>query len=258
MNTATREETAAMTLEMEPVKAQQLPAIQPTGALSVDSPAGIMFSAMARGMSLADMREVLSLQREWDADQAAKLHAKAMAGFKSEAVQVVRSKLITDGPLRGKKHAELSDITDAVTEALSKYGLSATYRVVEDSKDWIKIGCRIKHEAGHVEETQFGGPIDTGPGRNAMQARKSSVTYLERITLLLALGLSEADADDDGAGGPKDDQSQALLDKFRAASMEGTAALRKLYNDEQPPDAFWAQHSKSLKAAAKKADEAAQ
>lgn len=174
------------------------------GALAEGSPAGIMLTALSRGVPPSDIREMLALQREWDADQARKLHAKAMAGFKSEAVRVVRNVTIKDGPLKGKKHADLFAVTDAATEALSKYGLSATFRVVQDDRDWIKIACCIKHEAGHVEETQFGGPIDAGPGRNAIQARKSTVTYLERITLLLALGLSESDADDDGAlGGGK-------------------------------------------------------
>lgn len=144
---------------------------------------------------------LLAIKERWDAAEARQAYNEAFARFKSESIAVIRNITIKDGPLKGKKHADLFSITDAATEALSKYGLSASYRVVEDSKDWIRIACVIKHSLGHSEEVSFSGPVDTGPGRNAIQARKSSVTYLERITLLLALGLAEQDADDDGAAG---------------------------------------------------------
>lgn len=153
------------------------------------------------GFSVEKLMALLDVKERWDANEARRLYNEAFAAFKAETVRVVRNITIKDGPLKGKKHADLFSITDACTEALSKHGLSASYRVLEDAKDWIRIACVIKHAAGHSEETSFSGPVDNGPGRNAIQARKSSVTYLERVTLLLALGLAEQDADDDGAGG---------------------------------------------------------
>lgn len=51
----------------------------------------------------------------------------------------------------------------------------------------------------------MGGAPDTGPGRNAIQARGSAKSYLERYTLTAILGLSAQDSDDDGAGGKKTD-----------------------------------------------------
>lgn len=153
---------------------------------------------------LVMLKETNEIARQDRAEAAARAFAAAMAGFKAESVKVIRNRDIKDGPLKGKKHADLFSVVDAATQALSKHGLSATWRTVSDSHDWITIACVIKHVDGHSEETQFGGPIDTGPGRNAIQARKSSVSYLNRITLLLALGLAEQDADDDGAGGPQD------------------------------------------------------
>ena len=191
-------------------------------------------------------------ERELRAESARNAYAEAMAAFKAEGVKVVRSKLITDGPLKGKKHADVFSVVDAATDAMSKHGLSATWETLQDDKDWIKIACRIKHVAGHSESVAFGGPVDTGPGRNAIQARKSTVSYLNRITMELALGLAEQDEDDDGAGG-----EDALLQGFRDASLEGTAALRKHYEKVQPSDDWWGKHSKALKDAAKLADSGA-
>lgn len=245
MTATTTAEAGALTLEVETSDtARSVPVVQQTGAVAMNSPAGLMMAAKASGMSLADMREVLALQREWDADQGSKAFAAAMAEFKKESIRVIRNITIKDGPLKGKKHADLFAITDACVEAMAKHGLSHTFRPVETTQTWIKIACCIHHSAGHTKEIEFDGPVDTGPGRNAIQARKSSVIYLERITLLMALGLSESDADDDGrtgGGAPEVDVSavgNALCDSL-------LARLEKTATDKEAAD-LWAEGSKAL------------
>lgn len=231
--------------------------------------------AMQNGATAAEVKALVELQiqmdnhkremrrlddereREQRAEAARNAYAAAIAAFKAEGVKVIRSKTITDGPLKGKKHADVFGVVDAATEALSKHGLSATWETLQDDKDWIKIACRIKHVAGHSEAVAFGGPVDTGPGRNAIQARKSTVSYLNRITMELALGLAEADADDDGGGGKgsaTDAGEDAILDAFQDAALGGTASLRKHYDEHTPTEAFWAKHNRALKQAAAKAD----
>jgi hypothetical protein len=49
----------------------------------------------------------------------------------------------------------------------------------------------------------MGAAPDTGPGRNAIQARGSAKSYLERYTLLAATGTAAADQDNDGNGAGK-------------------------------------------------------
>jgi len=144
-------------------------------------PDSLLQIAVERGDSIEVLTKLLDLKDRYDAKLALEAFNTAFAKFKAENVQVMRNKLITDGPLKGKKHAELADVCDAATEAMARHGLSTSWRVVQDDKDWIKVACKVRHAAGHSEETEFGGPIDTGPGRNPIQARKSSVTYLERI-----------------------------------------------------------------------------
>lgn len=160
-------------------------------------------------------------EREQRAEAAREAYNEAMAAFKAEAPRVVRSKDITDGPLKGKKHADLFAVTSAVTALMSKHGLTASWAPLEDSEKWIRIECRVKHVAGHSEAVAFGGPVDTGPGRNAIQARKSTSSYLQRLTLELALGLAESDADDDGNGGGHD--ITALLVDLGKTTTDGAA-----------------------------------
>lgn len=207
--------------------------------LAMLDPGALLSIAVQRGDGIEVLTKLMDLKDRHDATQARIAFNHAFAKFKAENVQVLRNKLITDGPLKGKKHAELSDVCEAATEAMSRHGLSTSWRVVQDDRDWIKVACRVKHAAGYSEETEFGGPIDTGPGRNAIQARKSSVTYLERITMLLALGLAEYDADDDGAaGGQQTSAEQALMVRLigeaEATTTDAEAA------------AYWKANNKAL------------
>ena len=169
-------------------------------------------------------------ERELRKEAAANAYAEAMAAFKGEGIRVVGTKQRTDGPLKNTTYADLDDVYEAATAAMSKHGLSASWRPLVDEKDWIRIECVVKHVRGHSEAVAFGGPIDNGPGRNAMQARKSSTTYLERITMLMALGLVESGADDDGGGGGHD-AGPPLGDvwKWKAQKAETADALADLW-----------------------------
>ena len=64
--------------------------------------------------------------------------------------------------------------------------------------------CILSHKAGHSEETTLAGPADASGSKNAIQAIGSTLTYLQRYTLVQALGLA-ATLDDDGssAGDPE-------------------------------------------------------
>jgi uncharacterized protein YyaL (SSP411 family) len=50
---------------------------------------------------------------------------------------------------------------------------------------------------GHSEETTLSGPADASGSKNAIQAIGSTLTYLQRYSLVQALGLAAAE-DDDG------------------------------------------------------------
>lgn len=231
------------------------PAPQMAVAAPVDSsPTSLMLNLMGRGASLDQIERLMDLQDRHDRREAEKAFNAAFAAFKAEAVRIVKNRSVTDGPLKGKSYAELFSVVDAVTPALSKHGLSASWKLTKDEKDWIEVTCTIKHSAGHAESVSMGGPPDAGGAKNAIQARASTISYLERYTLKAVTGVAEGGEDDDGAGGVATGVEQLLLDRLREVAMEGTEALKKAHQELRPSDSFWAKHSKSLKAAAQQAD----
>ncbi|OZI78073.1 ERF family protein [Bordetella genomosp. 6] len=170
---------------------------------SANSPMGMMLAAMQQGISPDQIREMMALQQQWQAIEAKKAYDAAFAAFKAEAVTIVKGKARADGPLKNQKYAELHDVVNAVTPALSKHGLSSSWKLTKDEKDWMEVTCYLRHVGGHEESVSMGGPPDVGSARNAIQARASTKTYLERYTLKAITGLSEQDDDNDGAGAEK-------------------------------------------------------
>jgi hypothetical protein len=133
----------------------------------------------------------------------------------------------------------------------------ASWKLTKDEKDWIEVTCTLSHSQGHSECVSMGGPPDAGGAKNAIQARASTISYLERYTLKAICGVAEGGEDDDGNGGKDAPECPARApDKRRAphrwaagkpsrhGSRTRTEAERKLLDP----------HSDSLKEAAKEAD----
>jgi hypothetical protein len=190
------------------------------------TPMQMAYHLIQSGADLSSVKEMLAMSKEMAADQARMAFTEAFAAFKSEAVTVVRSRKVTDGPLKGKSYAELYSFVDAVTPALSKHGLSASWAITKDEKDWIEVTCTIEHVLGHFKTVSMGGPPDTGGAKNPIQARASTVTYLERHTLKAATGIAEQGDDKDGNTPPRNDgpitqeQVKKMLDLIVSSGAE--------------------------------------
>lgn len=185
-----------------------LQAIEQPQRLPVASatPMDLIRIAVEQGADLDRLERLMALKERWEADEARKAYNRAFSAFKAEAVKIIKNRQVTDGPLRGKKYAELFAVVDAVTPALSKHELSASWKLTKDDKDWIEVTCTLRHNSGHFEAVSMGGPPDTGGAKNQIQARASTISYLERYTLKAICGLSESEDDSDGGAPPDTDE----------------------------------------------------
>lgn len=252
--TAMTQETYTLEIEAIP-RASQAPALQQTGALAANSPAAMMMAAMNQGATLEQVEKMMDLQDRWERKEAEKAYNAAFAAFKAEAVRVVKGRKVTDGPLRGKEYAELHDVVDAVTPALSRHGLSTSWKLTRDEKEWIEVTCTLKHIGGHSESVSMGGPPDAGGAKNALQARASTKSYLERYTLKAICGVAEGGEDNDGNPPPANVPLE-LLAPAREAAMQGWKSLSAHIKGLSPEQrAALEPESYALKKVAKTADE---
>ncbi len=191
------------------------------------SPMAMLALAVQKGMDPATIKDLMDLRDRLEATEALKAFNVAFAAFKAETIKLLRDTPVTDGPLKGKKYSSKFAVVNAVTTHLSAHGLSSSWRLTKDEKDWIEVTCSLKHVLGHSESVAMGGPPDTGPGRNVIQSRSSTNSYLEKLTLKAICGIAEQGDDNDGAGArDKGMDEGALADHISA--MEACADLPSL------------------------------
>lgn len=135
-----------------------------------------------------------------------------------------------------KRYADFAAYAKVVDPVLA--GLGLTYRFRTEQTDRISVTCVLTGH-GHEEENTLAGPPDASGSKNAIQAIGSTLTYLQRYTLVQALGLAASDDDDGDAMGRGLAISDEQLAKLRALIDEvggDTAKLCAHFKIEALPD----------------------
>lgn len=164
-----------------------------------NSPAAMIRLAVEGKADLDKLEKLLALQERWEGNEAKKAYHVAMAQFKANPPKIDKDKTVSYTTAAGEtsyNHASLANVTEKINEALSKCGLSASWTTKQNGA--ILVTCKITHVKGHSEETTLSAPADTSGSKNSIQAIGSTITYLERYTLLALTGLATYDQDDDG------------------------------------------------------------
>lgn len=192
--------------------AAALPVSAPQGAalLATPTPADLLRIALqSTDLNLDRLERLMDMQLKWEANEAKKAFAAAMAAFKEENVQIYKNKRVyfkakNSGATTDYNHAELSDCTDAIGPVAARHGLTYDWDIRQEAGIVI-VDCNVTHVLGHSKTVTMKGPHDDSGNKNKIQQAGSSVTYLERYTLLASFGLSTKHMDDDGAGGSSDE-----------------------------------------------------
>src|SRR5690606_4553162 len=167
------------------------------------TPAHLLQMAVSQGADIDKLDKLMQLQERWEANEARKAFVAAMAAFKSEPITVAKSKTVDFSSQKGRthyKHATLADVVDAAVAGMGRHGLSHRWNV-EQADGQIAVVCAITHEFGHSESVRMTARPDDSGNKNAIQQVGSTVTYLQRYTLMSALGLAASDMpEDDGRG----------------------------------------------------------
>ncbi len=165
------------------------------------TPAELLQMAVARGADIDKLEKLMELQLKWEANEARKAYMNAMAAFKASPPKLVKNKHVKFTTQKGVTeydHATLDSIVEIVGAALSVHGLQHSWRTEQLDGGLIKVTCILTHILGHTESTSLQGGRDESGGKNNIQAVGSTVSYLQRYTLLAITGLATGDMDDDG------------------------------------------------------------
>jgi ERF superfamily len=227
------------------------------------NPMEMIAHAVANGADPVTLERLLAMQERWEASQARKAFYKALASARGNIGPIFKNIEAKIGPGRTQRSEDLAQIEREVVPELSKHGLIYSFgiRVPDNKPDTIIVTCRIEHKDGHYEERQsLPGQPDTSGQKSPLQALGSAVTYLKRITLKAALGLSTTEdmVDDDGAGGGEEKITEHELVQLRerieqVGQTEGRVCdYYGVVELQDLPRAKFAAAMKKLEASAKK------
>jgi hypothetical protein len=181
-------------------------AVYNEGAVIAETPNHLIALALDKGADPTTLSKLMDLQERWESGQARKAYVAAMTAFKQEAPAVLKKHDRVDfQSAKGRtayNYANLGSIVQEITAILGKHELSASWGTEQKGPD-VTVTCNITHVAGHRESVALTGPIDESGNKNRIQAVGSTVTYLQRYTLLAALGLATGEDDDGRQGVPK-------------------------------------------------------
>jgi ERF superfamily len=187
------------------------------------TPLGLLQMAVQQRANVDQLTKLFELQERWQASQACQAYNAAMAKFKQRPPKILKNKhLKLDG--MEYDHATLDHVTEAITETLSAVGISHRWKVSQSPE--IAVTCVLTHEMGHSEETTLKALPDTSGSKNSIQAIGSTVTYLQRYTLLAATGMAAAGMDDDGR----------LVDEEQKPKTSEARLLEGLTSIKEAPD----------------------
>lgn len=216
-------------------------AIEVKPAAAVE-PSRLLQIAVEQGADIDKLTRLMELQERWEANEARKAFVRAMAAFKAEPMEIYKRKTVEikhreGGGVTTYKHAELCDVVDVVVPMMAKHGLSHRWDVRRDSGR-IHVRCIVTHALGHSESVELDGAPDDSGKKNAIQQAASTVSYLQRYTLLAIVGLATKDQiDDDGQGGeaPSDPLVDDLIERLKKTTTDADAL------------AFWLKERVALK-----------
>lgn len=173
-----------------------------TPAITVaTNPIQLLAMAVQTGADMAQLKELMDLQDRWEKKEAKKSFLAALSKFQSLCPDIKKTKTANITSRNGGgsfsyTYADLGAITKQIRSVLSDCGLSYRWEFAEINGK-LKTTCFISHLDGHTEITSMEAGNDNSGAKNDIQQKGSTQTYLQRYTLIGALGLSTADEDND-------------------------------------------------------------
>lgn len=201
----------------------------------------ILELAVTSKVDVATLEKLVALHERMSDRQAAREFAEAMSAFKAECPPVERRtenaqfKVSRNGVLSVRKYASLEDIERTVRGPLGNHGLSYRWTDAKLDGGSLTVTCVIGHVSGHHESSSATVPVDSKAGCSDQQKMGTAMTYAQRYSLIMALGLTSCDEDTDGNEDEEKvtqahvEELEALIDKCPS----GTRARLLAYTSEQ-------------------------
>lgn len=198
------------------------------------NPEGLLKLAIESNADIDKLEKLMGLHERWQAQEAKKEFLQAMASFQAECPIIAKKSSVSykhkdGGGSTSYSYSNLSEIAKTIKPALKKNGLSYKWRP-ETNEGKIIVRCVVSHIGGHSEVSEpMTAAADNSGKKNLIQQTGSTITYLQRYTLIGALGISTAEEDNDGQGTtePSQANNETVSDEVRKV-IQGAKTVKVL------------------------------
>ncbi len=170
-------------------------------ALVAITPMEMISQAIAKGADVDTIEKLMALSERYEDRKAHKSFIVAMSKFQKDAPPIEKLGKVAFESKKGGadtnyNYSKLPYIIQKIKPLMIECELTHSWKTSK-VEGKTRVTCIITHIDGHSEESWLESEIDATGNKNNLQGMGSAVSYLERYTLLAALGLVTEEMDDD-------------------------------------------------------------
>jgi hypothetical protein len=144
---------------------------------------------------------LLRIQRDVVADAGVRQFTMALHEAQMEMPRVQKNGTITLGGKGSIPFATWEDVDAILRPIMRKHGFSMSFTMETNPTGGFIVHGTLAHSAGHSKAYSMPLPNDAGPGRNALQAAGSTLSYGKRYLAEMMFNIVRTGQDDDGRAG---------------------------------------------------------
>ena len=184
-------------------KQNTLPVIQsqPVKMDLAVNPENLIMAGINKGLSVENMKELLTMRRELKAEAAKEAFDEAMAAFQGECPIIKKTKpgAKTNAGVVAYYYAPLDAIVEQTKAIIQQHGFSYSIQTKTLVND-VEVTCTVKHSAGHSEASTVQIPLgDKNSLISNSQVVAIALSFAKRYAFSNAFGILTGDEDIDGA-----------------------------------------------------------
>ena len=178
-------------------------ATKPNQAPAKIDPSSNMLAIIATAASdprvdVTKMTALLEMQEKLLAREAQGEFNTALARMNTDDLRVTKNGMVSVPGKVSYKFAKWEDMDRIIRPLMQREGFTLSFDTAPNPTGGIIVIGELLHEGGHSRSARIPLTLDTGPGRNALQAMGSTVSYGKRYVTEMLLNIVREDEDDDG------------------------------------------------------------
>lgn len=165
------------------------------------TPGQLLQMAINKDLDIEKLKVLVQMQKDWQAEQNKRAFTAAFSDFQRNCPILEKVK---ENSYVNKNNQEvryrspdIANLDEMTKRPLAEAGLTKDWEISQTDA-YIEVTCVVTHTNGHQKRVPLRAPKDSSGGKNDIQAIGSTLSYLQRYTLMAALGLTARGMDDDG------------------------------------------------------------